>query len=296
MKITLTGATGFIGRHLVAKLLSRGDELTILSRRPREGSNPRYLAWDARSAPPPEALDAGAIIHLTGESVAQRWTAEAKQRIRSSRIDSTRALITALGSAANKPEFLISASAIGIYGDRGDEVLTEKSPPGSGFLEDLSVEWEAESQRATEFGIRVLNPRIGIVLGRDGGALPRMLAPFKAGVGGKLGSGQQWMSWIHIDDVIGLLLFALDRRDLHGPMNATAPSPARNRDFTEQLAAVLKRPAFFTVPAFALKLMMGEMGEVVVASERVIPEVARAAGYAFRYPELRAALEALLWT
>jgi hypothetical protein len=295
MRITLTGATGFIGRHLIEALRARGDELTVLTRSPRAGTNPRYLAWDANSVPPAEALRADAIFHLAGESVAQRWTAEVKRRIRSSRVDSTRALVRGLLEAPARPRVLISMSAIGIYGSRGNEVLSESSPPGAGFLEDTCVEWEREAQRAAaDSGLRVVTPRIGIVLGRDGGALGKMLTPFRAGVGGRLGSGEQWMSWVHTDDVVGLLLFALDNPVVRGPLNATAPSPVRNAEFTKELARVLNRPALFPVPVFALKLIFGEMANVLISSARVKPEAAIGAGYAFRFPLLGPALENIL--
>lgn len=290
MRITLTGATGFIGRHLVESLLSRGDELAVLTRHPRPGANPRYLGWDAQSAPPAESLLADAVIHLAGENVAQRWTPQVKRRIRSSRVDSTRALVRAMEQSPHKPAVLVSMSAIGIYGDRGDEVLTESSPPGEGFLAETSLEWERESQRASELGVRVVNPRVGIVLGRDGGALPRMLTPFRAGVGGRLGRGTQWMSWIHIEDLAGILLFALDGSAITGAMNATAPAPVRNSDFTRELAHALKRPAVFPVPRFALKLLFGEMADVLLASARVEPRAALQSGYRFKFPELAAAL------
>jgi uncharacterized protein len=294
MNITLTGATGFIGRHLTRALRDRGDTLTILTRTPRPGTESRYLAWDAQSAPPPEALEADAIIHLAGESVAQRWTSAVKQRIRSSRIDSTRALVDGILKSRHKPQVLISASAIGIYGDRGDEILTETSAPGSGFLEDVSIAWERESARACDAGVRVVNPRIGIVLGPGGGALEKMLTPFKAGVGGKLASGNQWMSWIHLDDVVGLILFALDHREFAGPVNTTAPNPVTNAEFTRQLAAALRRPAVFPVPEFALRALFGEMAKVLTASQRVIPQAALRSGYDFRYEHLGPALESTL--
>lgn len=294
MNITLTGATGFIGRHLVKALLARGDRLTILSRSERSGANPRYLVWDTKSAPPQQALETDAIVHLAGEPVAQRWSTEAKERIRSSRVDSTRALVRGLAAIRNKPAVLVSASAIGIYGLRGDEVLTESSPPGSGFLENVTVEWEREAGRATELGIRVVTPRIGIVLGPDGGALEKMLPPFKVGAGGRLGTGDQWMSWIHIDDLIALLLFTLDRNDVPGPVNATAPSPVRNAELTYELGGVLKRPTVVAVPVFALKIMFGEMANVLIGSQRVVPRVAMQAGFHFQFPQLRPALENIL--
>jgi uncharacterized protein (TIGR01777 family) len=294
MKITLTGATGFIGGPLVKRLAERGHELTILTRHPRTGANPRHLAWDARSAPPLEAMEADAIVHLAGEPVGQRWTADVKRRIRASRIEGTRAVVEGIAAARSRPKVLVSASAIGIYGSRGDEVLTERSAAGSGFLEDVTVEWERESARANEAGVRVVNPRIGIVLGRDGGALARMLPPFKAGAGGRLGSGHQWMSWIHIDDVAGLILFALENESLRGALNLTSPNPVTNADFTAALSAALRRPALFPVPVFALKLLFGEMAEVLLASQRVIPQAALDAGYHFAYPELGPALRDLV--
>ncbi len=294
MRITLTGATGFIGGHLVQALLSGGHQLSILTRTGRPGSNPRYFEWDNSCLPPAEALQADAIIHLAGESVAQRWTAEVKRQIRSSRVDVTRALVNGIAQAASKPEVLISASAIGIYGPRGDEILTEGSSAGSGFLEDVCIAWERESQRAAELGVRVVNPRLGIVLGPDGGALQKMVPPFRIGVGGRLGSGTQWMSWIHIDDVVGLLQFALERSEVSGPMNVTAPCPVKNADFTRDLASVLKRPAILPVPLFALKLLFGEMSSVLVSSQRVVPQAATKADYDFRYRKIRPALEQIL--
>lgn len=291
MNITLTGATGFIGKRVTKALVQRGDRVTILTRKPRSGDNPRYVVWDARSDPPAHALETDAVIHLAGESVAQRWTPEVKQRIRSSRIDATRALVRGITASRQKPRVLVSASAIGFYGPRGDDVLTEESPAGSGFLEDVSVQWEQEAQRAEQEAIRVVNPRIGIVLGPDGGALERMLAPFKMGVGGRLGSGQQWMSWVHIDDIVGLILFALDRNDVRGPLNATAPNPVRNVEFTKQLGNVLNRPTIFPVPVIALKLLFGEMADVLIWSQRVLPRSAMQHGYSFRFPDLRPALQ-----
>jgi uncharacterized protein len=294
MNITLTGATGFIGRHLTRALLDRGDNVTILTRTARPGAEPHYLPWDTQSAPPPEAMEADVIIHLAGETVAQRWNSEVKQRIRSSRIDSTRALVDGILKSRHKPLVLISASAIGIYGHRGDELLTEASAPGSGFLEDVSAAWERESARASEAGVRVVNPRIGIVLGPDGGALAQMLTPFKIGIGGKLASGTQWMSWIHVDDAIGLILLALDRGELQGPMNTTAPHPVTNADFTRELASVLRRPAIFPVPEIALRILYGEMAHVLTSSQRVVPEAALRCGYRFRFETLRPALESIL--
>ena len=288
MNITLTGATGFIGQRLVRELVSRGDAVTILTRRARAGSpGVRYVEWDSVSPP---AVDADAVIHLAGEPVAQRWTAEVKARIRSSRVQGTRALVDGILAAQRRPAVLVSASAIGIYGDRGDEVLTETSRPGTGFLADVSVEWERESARAVAQGVRVVNPRIGIVLGSEGGALAKMLTPFKAGVGGRLGSGKQWMSWIHVADMVSLILFALDHDAAVGPFNGTAPAPVRNSEFTSELAGVLHRPGLLPVPGLALRAVFGEMSQVLLASQRVVPEKAERLGFQFRYPDLRGAL------
>jgi hypothetical protein len=295
MHITLTGATGFIGRRLVDGLLGDGHKLRILSRHACPGDNPRYFACDlSQSEPPLVALEgAGAIIHLAGEPVAQRWTGEAKRRIRSSRIDGTRHLVDAIPKLDRKPEVLISAAAIGIYGDRGDEVLTEASPPGNGFLEQVAIDWEREADRAQQYGIRVVKSRFGIVLG-DGGALSKMLPPFKAGLGGRIGSGRQWMSWIHIEDVTGLIQFALTQSSMSGAVNATSPNPARNEDFTRALANAVRRPALFPVPSFALRLLFGEMAGVLIGGQRVMPQAAGDAGYIFRFPELQAALKNVL--
>ena len=295
MDITLTGATGFIGRRVVDNLLRDGHRLTILSRHARVGENPRYVVCDlTKSAPPPTAFEgAQSVIHLAGEPVAQRWTAEVKERIRSSRVDGTRHLVDAIRKLDRKPEVLISASAIGIYGDRGDEIITEASPPGNGFLEQVSIEWEREADRAQQFGIRVVKPRIGIVLGH-GGAVSKMMPPFRLGLGGKISSGRQWMSWIHIDDMAGLIQFALDHSNVAGPLNATSPHPVRNADFTQTLAAALHRPAIFSVPPFALRVLYGEMAGVLTGGQKVVPQAALDAGYAFHFAELHAALENVL--
>lgn len=294
MNITLTGVTGFIGRHLVERLRAADHQLTILSRRARPGTNPRYFAWDAmREEPPAESLaGADAVIHLAGEPVAQRWTAEAKQRIRSSRIDGTRHLVQALSTISRRPPTLISASAIGIYVSRADEMLTEESSPGSGFLSDVTADWEKQAILAQSLGVRVVLLRIGIVLGKDGGALGKMMTPFKLGVGGRLGSGKQWVSWIHVDDVVGLILFALEHPTLNGAINLTSPNPVTNAEFTRELAAALHRPAIFPVPKLALKLVFGELANEMFASARILPQRALDAGYRFAHPGLRDALEA----
>jgi hypothetical protein len=283
MNITLTGATGFIGKQLVPELQNRGHVLRVLGRR----------EWDSSSTtpPPPDSLaSADAIIHLAGAPVAQRWNAEVKKQIRDSRVNGTRALVHGLSMQSKRPEVLISGSAIGFYGDRGDEILTETSPRGNGFLADVTEEWEQAADLASNLGIRVVKLRTGIVLGKGGGALEQMLTPFKMGAGGRLSSGRQWMSWIHIRDLMGLILFALADSKVSGPMNGTAPHPVRNIDFTEELGKALHRPAVIPVPEFGLKLLFGEMAGVLLASQRVLPQAAQAAGYRFQFPDLSAAL------
>lgn len=298
MKIAITGATGFIGSHLTRALLNAGHSVRVLGRK-RPADLPaavEFAEWRSTDAEPsPESL-AGldAVIHLAGEPVAQRWTPEVKQRIRASRVDGTRHLVNALSTQSRRPQVLICASAIGIYGSRGDEILTEKSAPGDDFLAAVTMEWEKSALLAEALGIRVVRLRFGVILGRDGGALVKMLLPFRLGVGGRIGSGQQWMSWIHIDDVIGLILFALTDGRVPGALNATAPEPVTNAEFTRELASVLHRPAIFPVPKVALKVLFGEMAGVILGSQRVLPEAAKSAGFKFEYPQLRPALERLL--
>jgi hypothetical protein len=234
------------------------------------------------------------LVHLTGEPVAQRWTPEVKQRIRSSRVDGTRNLVSALAKLSERPRVLVCASAIGYYGSRGDDLLTETSSPGGDFLAQVVVDWERAAGEAEALGIRVVPLRFGVVLGKDGGALPKMLPPFRLGLGGRLSSGQQWMSWIHVDDVIGLIRFALENSAVRGALNATALQPVTNAEFTRELAAALHRPAVFPVPGLALKLLFGEMAEVILGSQRVVPRAALSAGFRFEYPELRGALARLL--
>jgi uncharacterized protein len=282
MNITVTGATGFIGKRLAQALLVAGHSVNALGRK------------QSVELPTESLATADAIIHLAGEPVAQRWTPEAKQRILSSRVDGTRNLVSALSKQSQRPQVLVCASAIGYYGSRGDEILTEKSDPGRDFLAQVVVDWEQSAREAEALGIRVVPLRFGVVLGKDGGALPKMLPPFRLGLGGRLASGQQWMSWIHVDDVIGLIRFALENSTVRGPMNATAPQPATNAEFTRELAAALHRPAILPVPSLALKLLFGEMAEVILGSQRVIPQAAQSAGYRFEYPELRPALVRLL--
>jgi uncharacterized protein (TIGR01777 family) len=279
MNIAITGASGFIGRHLIAKLRDAGHSTRPISLR-------TVLPSDAFSG-------CHAVVHLAGENVAQRWTASAKQRILDSRIATTRAVVQAMAQTNPCPATLICASAIGYYGSRGDEILTEDSAPGSDFLGEVVQAWEKEGREAVKFGIRVVMPRFGVVLGRDGGALQKMLLPFRLGVGGRIGTGKQWMSWIHIDDLTALIVFALANA-LTGPVNTVAPNPVTNTDFTRELAHALHRPAIFPVPAIALKVMFGQMASMLLGGQRVVPRVALYAGFNFRYPALGSALADLL--
>lgn len=298
MRALVTGATGFIGKRLVARI----ERPVVLSRRPEAAKNlfPRaqVLPWEPESGPPPaEALEGvDAVFNLAGESVAGgRWTEQRKERIRRSRIEGTRNLVSAIEAKKKRPRALVSISAVGYYGSRGDEVLTESAKPGMDFLAEVCVAWEAEANRATALGVRVVTPRVGVVLGKDGGALARMLPPFKLGLGGRLGNGRHWMPWIHINDLIEILLFA-GKFKIFGVLNAVAPTPVMNREFTRALAAALHKPAIFPVPAFALRLMFGELATVLLASQRVVPEVAIKSGIRFKYTSLRTALEEILGT
>jgi uncharacterized protein len=297
VKITISGASGLIGRRLLKSLSGNGHVLQVLSR--HAGTNMpggiKVYPWDpAKGEPPAESLrDVDAVIHLAGEPVAQRWTDEVKQRIRDSRVAGTRNLVQAISKLPSKPASLICASAIGYYGSRGDDMLPEAAAPGTGYLADVCVAWEKEAAAAVGLGLRVVSVRTGLALDARGGALPRMLPPFKMGVGGKLASGKQWTSWIHLDDLVGLYRFALEN-PLHGAVNGVAPYPVTNADFTKALAAAVHRPALFPVPSFALKMLFGEMAEILLASQRVQPKQAEASGYPFRFPQLEPALADLL--
>lgn len=290
MRITITGGTGFIGRELVRQLKARGDEVRLLSR-----SRPPYQ-WDPLAGPPPrEALEgADAVVHLAGESVSQYWTSPARNRIRESRTKGTQNLVLGLSQMAAPPRVLVAASAVGFYGDRGDEMLDESSLPGTGFLPEVCQEWEDASNSAARLGVRVVTKRTGVVLHPAGGALAKMLLPFKLGLGGAFGSGLQWMPWIHLADQIGSILYSIDNEALSGAVNAAAPNPVTNREFVWSLARALHRPAFLPVPAFALRLLLGEMSEIVLASQRVLPTALVQSGYQFQFPQLDSALTGLL--
>jgi uncharacterized protein (TIGR01777 family) len=297
VKIAITGASGLIGRRLLKILAREGHTLHVLSRHAGANMPPgvRLFVWDpGKGEPPEEALrEAGAVVHLAGENVAQRWTADARRRILESREAGTRSLVRALAKLPRRPAVLVCASAVGYYGSRGDETLTEASAPGTGFLTDVCVAWEREAQAAEALGMRVARMRTGVALDPRGGALKKMLPPFRMGAGGKLGGGRQWMSWIHLDDLAALYRFALEN-PIAGPVNAVAPQPVANADFTRELARALHRPALFPVPKLALRLLFGEMSEMLLASQRVVPQAAEAAGFRFRFPQLGPALADLL--
>lgn len=296
MKALITGATGFVGQHLAARipeaiLVGRGIEKIQKMFGKRE-----VRRWDGSGNAGPSFLEGvDTVFHLAGESVFHgRWNALKKERIRASRIDGTRHLVDIISQAKNRPATLICSSAVGYYGSRGDERLTESSAPGDDFLAKVCVDWEKEALRAEEFGVRVVLVRTGVVLGPDGGALAQMLPLFKYGLGGRLGSGRQYMPWIHIDDLIGAMLFARGASNLRGPVNVVAPNPLSNREFTHALASSLHRPAIFPVPGFALKIVLGEFANVLLGSQRAVPEVLQQAGYTYVFPELKAALHDLL--
>lgn len=297
MNVLVSGSTGLVGSALVSSLQSRGDQVTRLVRSdPAAGE--KALRWDPDQGKLDLAAVAGidAVVHLAGESIASgRWTAEKKARIRDSRVKGTRLLSEALSKLTQRPRVLVSASAIGFYGDRGDELLTEASPRGSGFLADVCQEWEQATQPASRSGIRVVNLRFGVILSPAGGALAKMLLPFRMGVGGKIGSGRQYMSWISLDDATAAVQHALANDSVHGPVNAVAPRPVTNLEFTKTLGWVLKRPTIFPMPAFAARLAFGEMAnELLLGGARVEPSALVKSGYAFRHPNLEGALRFLL--
>jgi len=278
MRITITGASGLIGTKLATTLRERGDEVTTLSLR-RDGARPDALAGR------------DAVVHLAGEPVAQRWSDDAKRRILESREQGTRELVQAMTTADPPPQALISASAVGYYGPRGDERVTEDTPPGTGFLADVCRRWEHEANQAPAG--RVVTVRTGVVLDRDGGALSKMLLPFKLGAGGPVAGGRQYMPWIHADDVVGIYLAAIDG-DWRGPVNATAPEPVTNATFSKALGRALRRPAIAPIPGAALRVLYGDMAEIVTTGQRVVPQRTLELGYRFTYEDLDQALRGAL--
>ncbi len=293
-KVLVSGASGLIGSALVPALQSSGYEVTRLMRSAASGKG--YIAWDPSRPLAPESVSGfDALVHLAGESIVGRWTDAKKRRVRESRVQGTRNLAETLVAAPQGPRVFISASAIGYYGDRGEETLREESSPGTGFLPEVCREWESAAEPATKAGIRTAQMRFGVVLTASGGALKKMLAPFRMGVGGNIGSGRQWMSWIDIDDVVGAIQHVITNETLRGPVNVIGPNPVRNEEFTKTLASVLSRPAIFPMPAFAARLAFGQMAdELLLASQRVEPSKLLSSGYFFHRPVLRTALEAIL--
>lgn len=296
MRSLVTGGTGFIGQNLINML----DRPVVLGRDPKRihklFKRVEAYKWSQSALLEPNIFEGvGTVFHLAGESVAKgRWNDEKKERIMRSRIEGTRSLVESLARLNTPPSTLISSSAIGYYGDQGDKILKETSQPGNDFLSRVCVAWEEEAKKAEKLGIRVVLVRTGVVLGRSGGAFPQMLTPFKFGIGGRIGSGKQYMSWIHIDDLIGIMLYAAENDTIQGPINGVAPEPVTNKEFTSTLASALHRPAFFHVPGTVLKITLGEFADVLLGSQRVFPEKITKDGYFFKYDNLTDALLQLL--
>jgi uncharacterized protein (TIGR01777 family) len=300
VRVAVTGATGRIGSALVRALQERGDDVTVLTRNPERARaalpGTTAIEWDPMTGPAPAEALAGrdGVVHMAGEDVAQRWTGDAKRRIRESREIGTRHLVAGIAAAEPRPRVLVSASAVGYYGPRGDEPVDESAAPGDDFLAQVCVAWEREAERAEELGVRVVRLRTGVVLDREGGALSKMLPFFRLGIGGPVAGGRQYMPWIHRDDVIGMQLAALDGEAWSGPVNTTAPEPVTNREFSRALGRALHRPALAPVPGLAVRVLYGDMAEIVTGGQRAVPRRARELGYQHRHPQLDEALAAAL--
>ncbi|HEX3353931.1 MAG: TIGR01777 family oxidoreductase [Terriglobales bacterium] len=294
MRILVSGASGPIGAALLPSLRADGSAVTCLVRSSVTGKD--EIAWDPLRPLSPDVVSGfDAVIHLAGETIVGRWTEAKKRRVVESRTQGTSHLAEAAAKAAQKPRVFISASAVGFYGDRGDEILREDSPSGSGFAAEVCRQWETATQPASAAGIRTAQLRFGVVMSADGGALPKMLPPFRMGLGGRLGNGRQWWSWVAVDDVVGAIQHVLKNDAIQGPVNTVAPNLLTNSEFTQTLASVIKRPAIFPMPAFAVRLIFGEMGqELFLASQRVEPAKLKATGYKFKHPDLREALKDIL--
>jgi uncharacterized protein (TIGR01777 family) len=300
MKLIVTGASGFIGTALCRQLLQQGHVLVLFTRgSPRDSASGvrRWLHWTPGTLRDWDAeLDgADGVINLAGEPIADKnWSAAQRRRLEKSRVDSTHVLVQACAKAKQKPKFLINASAVGYYGPHGDEIITEEAPPGTDFLSLLCRNWEEEATKAEELGLRVVRLRTGIVLGPGGGALSKIVPQFKWFVGGPLGSGKQWMSWIHLEDQVRLIIHIVNDSQACGPINATAPNPVQNKQFSRVLGGVLHRPSWLPTPSFMLRIGFGEMADILLTGQRVVPAAAQRLGFEFRYPELRQALEACM--
>lgn len=298
MRLVVTGATGFIGTALCAALLEQGHALTLLTRgSPRDANTgtKRWRHWTPGTLRDWDAALEGVdgVINLAGEPIAKKnWSYTQRRRIEKSRIDATQSLVQACAKARQKPKFLINSSAVGYYGPRNDEILNEESPPGDDFLGLLCQGWEEEAKKAEDLGMRVVRLRTGVVLGPGGGALAKIAEPFKFFFGGPLGSGKQWMSWIHLEDLARLIFETIENPLAQGPINATSPNPVQNKEFSRTLGKVLHRPSWVPVPGFVLKLALGDMADMLLTGQRVVPAAAENLGFKFRYPDLREALEA----
>lgn len=297
-KILLTGGTGLIGTRLRAALVGRGDSVTVVTRDPeshRSEVTERLTFVGPLGQAVPNLASFDAVVHLAGEPIlGKRWNARQKEVLRSSRIDSAKLLVDAMAAAETKPRVFLCSSAIGYYGDRGDELLPESAQPGSDFMARLCADWEREAQRANEHGIRTVCVRTGIALGPEGGTLKFMLPIFRLAIGGPIGAGRQYMAWIHADDLVRMMIHAIDEEAVSGPINGTAPNPVTNKVFTKALAKAVRRPAFFPAPPFGLRIMLGEVAKVVTGSQRCVPEASQRHGFEFRFPELGPALADLL--
>jgi len=301
MKMLITGSSGLVGSALVPLLVKAGHTVCRLVRPGSVAKNETHdgfqVAWNpATGELGGAAVGADAVVNLAGASIADgRWNDKRKAELYASRIDTTRALVTALAKMNARPRVLVSASATGFYGNRGDELLTEESQPGNDFLSTTAKDWEAEALKAEAIGVRVVLARFGVILARDGGALPKMVLPFRFFAGGKIGSGQQWMSWISLDDVIDILRLALENGNVRGPINVISPQPVQNAEFTKTLASAMHRPALFPAPPFALRLALGEMADaLLLSSQRVLPKKLECLGYRFLHADLKGALTSLL--
>ncbi|TDI46885.1 MAG: TIGR01777 family protein [Acidobacteria bacterium] len=295
MKVVISGVSGLVGTALRANLTAGGHDVLALSRR---ASLPPLttITWDIENGRFDASLLEGVdvVVHLAGEPVAQRWSEKTKKAIRQSRVRGTKLLVEGLKSLRQKPKLLLSASAVGFYGDGEDRELDETSPPGEGFLPEVCQEWETAALDAMGLGMRAVCLRTGIVLSTKGGALRKMLLPFRLGLGGPLSTGRQWMPWIHIDDLVGAMRFIMEKEDLMGVVNGTSPNPVTNRNFTKGLGRVLRRPTLFPIPEFGLKLLFGEMAQILLEGQKVKPQKLQAAGFTFRHPELEEALSDIL--